>query len=234
MSGRPLAVFFVKKPEPGQVKTRLCPPLDPVAAAELYQRLLLDLFRRFGRRRHGFHLGVAHWPSGGEELFERITPAGTLLFLQRGENLASRIIHFFEEAFAQGYGPVVILGSDVPLLSVERVDEAFEALSSRGDLVLGPDGGGGYYLLGLRAPASYLFQGVEMSTRGMLEETLRTAEARGLRTVLLPVEEDLDYPEDLLRLVELAARRPRLREEIPELFAFLRELGYLSEPAPRR
>lgn len=233
MSSRPLAVFFAKRPEPGQVKTRLCPPLDPVAASELCHRLHLDLFHRFGRRRPNFHLGVAYWPKGGKDYFERITPAGTEFFLQRGEDLASRIIHFFEEAFASGFGPVVILGSDVPLLQVERVEESFEALASQNDLTIGPDGGGGYYLLGLKAPAPFLFQGIEMSTQTMLEETRARAQKHGLKTSWLPIEKDLDYPEDLLRLVEAAVRRPKLCLEIPELISFIRELGYLTEVPSR-
>lgn len=233
MSARPLAVFFAKKPEAGLVKTRLCPPLDPVAAAELYHRMLLDLFRRFGRRRfgegHDYHLGVAMWPSSGREYFERNTPAGTHFFVQRGEGLARRMSNFFDDAFAEGWGPVIVMGSDIPLLSVDRVQEALDALQGTNELVLGPDGGGGYYLIGLRQATPELFERIPMSTPSTFQETLDRARQLQLRTAFLPVEEDLDHPEDLLRLVGTIAKRSTTRAEIPELVSFLRQLGYLTE-----
>src|SRR5436309_1968860 len=39
-------LVFAKAPEPGRVKTRLCPPLTPEAAAELHQACLGDLWER--------------------------------------------------------------------------------------------------------------------------------------------------------------------------------------------
>ena len=35
-------IFFVKYPEPGQVKKRLTPPLHPAVASELYRNFILD------------------------------------------------------------------------------------------------------------------------------------------------------------------------------------------------
>lgn len=233
MNERPLAVFFAKKPEPGQVKTRLSPPLDPLAASELYHCVLQDLFHRFGRQKGGFHLGVAFAPKEGRGYFERITPAGTQFFLQRGEELPQRIGHFFEEAFAQGFGPIVILGSDVPFLDVGRVQIAFEMLASNADVVIGPEHGGGYYLLGTKRHFPVLFTDGSGFRRGALEAQMR-AESQGLKALMLPTELDLDYPDDLLRLVELVIRRPKLAEEIPSLVHFLKELGYFTEVTPRK
>ncbi|MFQ5992271.1 MAG: hypothetical protein ACE5NA_07510, partial [Nitrospiraceae bacterium] len=39
-------VIFAKAPIPGQVKTRLCPPLSPDEAASLHGSLVLDLLER--------------------------------------------------------------------------------------------------------------------------------------------------------------------------------------------
>ena len=36
-------MIFAKEPVPGQVKTRLCPPLTPQAAAQLYSQFLEDV-----------------------------------------------------------------------------------------------------------------------------------------------------------------------------------------------
>ncbi|HKB15178.1 MAG TPA: glycosyltransferase, partial [Planctomycetota bacterium] len=44
-----LLAVFAKAPEPGKVKTRLCPPLSPEGAASLYRALLGDTLWRMGR-----------------------------------------------------------------------------------------------------------------------------------------------------------------------------------------
>jgi glycosyltransferase A (GT-A) superfamily protein (DUF2064 family) len=42
MTGRVLLLVLAKAPHPGRVKTRLCPPADPVQAAEIAAAALLD------------------------------------------------------------------------------------------------------------------------------------------------------------------------------------------------
>ena len=39
-------IVFAKAPIPGEVKTRLCPPLDPDEAASLHGTLVLDAVER--------------------------------------------------------------------------------------------------------------------------------------------------------------------------------------------
>jgi hypothetical protein len=68
------------------------------------------------------------------------------------------------------------------------------------DLVLGPSEDGGYYLIGLRAPHPDLFEAIPWSTSRVLPQTIRRAEAKGLRIVRLPSWYDVDTPGDLERL----------------------------------
>ena len=51
---------------------------------------------------------------------------------------------------ADRFDSVVIVGTDAPLLGRDRIDEAHGVLASGRDLVLIPDGGGGYSLIGVR------------------------------------------------------------------------------------
>ena len=46
---RPALIVFAKAPEPGRVKTRLCPPLTPEEAAALYEAFLRDALDRYAR-----------------------------------------------------------------------------------------------------------------------------------------------------------------------------------------
>jgi glycosyltransferase A (GT-A) superfamily protein (DUF2064 family) len=86
-----------------------------------------------------------------------------------------------------------------------RLAEAAAALGTGvADLVLGPAEDGGYYLIGLRAPAPRLFSGVAWGTSRVLAETL--ARAGTLRSRLLPACFDVDEPDDLARLASVLAR----------------------------
>ena len=99
------------------------------------------------------------------------------------------------------------------------------------DVVVGPCEDGGYYLIGLRAPAPALFADMPWSTAAVTEETLARARRLGLRLRLLPSWFDVDRGEDLARL-----RAPAP----PEAFRaaadarVLRAGGCRHDPAGRR
>ncbi len=62
---------------------------------------------------------------------------------------------------------------------------------------LGPATDGGYYLIGLRAPASVLFEEIPWGTNAVFAETLRRASGLGLRVHQLRMLDDVDEPRDL-------------------------------------
>ncbi len=68
------------------------------------------------------------------------------------------------------------------------------------DVALGPSEDGGYYLIGLRRLQPELFEKMPWSTAHVLSETMRRAQAKGLKVVCLPAWYDVDTPEDLKRL----------------------------------
>ena len=61
--------IMAKAPRPGDVKTRLCPPLSPVAAATLYRCFLLDKLEQV-RALKGVHPVVAYTPDDARAEFE--------------------------------------------------------------------------------------------------------------------------------------------------------------------
>lgn len=72
---------------------------------------------------------------------------------------------------------------------------AAQALDSA-DVVVGPAADGGYWLLGLRRPAPFLFRDMPWSTDRVLAETCRRVEAAGLRLARLRPLSDVDTAED--------------------------------------
>jgi rSAM/selenodomain-associated transferase 1 len=188
--------LFAKAPIPGQVKTRLVPPLGSEAAAALYEAMLLDILDQHAADE--VDLALWHAPPEAADWFRLHAPARYRILPQRGADLAARMAHLFEAHVEEGYDRVVLRGTDSPTLPADRVRSAFERLETR-DLVLCPDLDGGYNLIGLRRACASLFD-LEMSTQSVLRETLERARDHGLAAALLPPCYDVDTAGDLERL----------------------------------
>jgi glycosyltransferase A (GT-A) superfamily protein (DUF2064 family) len=120
----------------------------------------------------------------------------------------------------------VCIGADAPHVPLERITSGHAALEDGADVVLGPDEGGGYYLVGLARPAAEIFTGVPMSTGDMCARTVELARSRGLAVRLLETEYDVDRPADLARLARELAGAPRAGAPRPRHTARL--LGELA------
>ena len=198
-------VVFAKAPRPGLVKTRLSPPLTLDQSAALYEQMLLDVLAVSARYAAEFDLEAVlafHPPDAVSELL-RLAPLGFRLQAQRGPGLAERMANAFAEGSAASAKWVLLRGSDSPGLGMAQFEEAVGALEGEADLVLTPDGGGGYAMIGMRAPCPSLFE-VSMSTGEVLQSTLSAAAERGLNTVVTSPTFDLDTVADLQALARLS------------------------------
>jgi rSAM/selenodomain-associated transferase 1 len=203
-----LLIIFAKEPSPGQVKTRLSPPLSPEAAAQLYHSFLQDILEEMARVPE-VRLALAFSPPGSQDCFRGLAPPGADLFPQEGEDLGERMARAFARSFGAGFGPVLLRGSDVPDLPAALVSEAKEVLATgQAQLVLGPAADGGYYLVGLTEPQPCLFQGPAWSGSTVFTDTLRLARQLGLRVHFLPRWFDIDTYADLLTFLHRAHPAP--------------------------
>jgi hypothetical protein len=207
VSGRPAGalVVFAKLPVPGQVKTRMVPPLTARQAADLYSELLGDVLAASAQMARSLGLVpslAVHPPSAVPEFSDRIAE-GFQVFPQLGKNLGERMEAAVVEVAARGMDRILLRGSDSPILDGSKVRAALLALDDY-DLVVSPDLDGGYNLIGLREPAPGLFDH-PMSTATVLEDTLANASARGLRAHLQDATFDLDTAEDLRLLADARA-----------------------------
>jgi len=196
-------VVFGKAPIPGQVKTRLCPPLTPDEAATLQGSLVLDVVERAraAAKSGRYDCVFACAPSRDHVFFKVLEDRqGLRLLDQIGDDLGARMHRTFQELFERGYQQVVMVGTDVPTLPGSTFGAAFRALQDH-DLVLGPALDGGYYLIGLNRPAPDLFAGIPWSTDQVAALTRKKAEGLGLKTALLSPYRDLDRLEDLQALI---------------------------------
>jgi rSAM/selenodomain-associated transferase 1 len=203
---------MAKAPEAGLVKTRLCPPLSPAAAAELADAFLRDAWSGV-RALDGVVPAVVYAPDEARGFFETLAP-GAVLFSQRGADLGARLAHAFDDLLALDVAGAVVIGSDAPTLPRAILTDAVAKIGAA-DLVIGPSDDGGYYLIGLRAPRPELFTGIAWSTDTVFDATIARARAAGLSTAVVPSWFDVDTPEDLDRLAssleEPGARAPHTR-----------------------
>jgi uncharacterized protein len=202
MSGAERAVglaIMAKAPRVGAVKTRLCPPLRAPEAAELARCFLLDTVERV-RMVAGARPIVAYAPVEAQGLFEEAAP-GFALIPQRGGDLGERQLSLIEDVLALGLHAALVVGTDSPTLPRECLDEAVSLVMAPDvDVVLGPTEDGGYYLIGMRAPWTALFENMPWSTPTVLGRTLERAQRLGLRVACLPTWFDVDTGADLERL----------------------------------
>jgi uncharacterized protein len=119
-------------------------------------------------------------------------------FPQEGTNLGERVFNIFKHLFGDGFQRVVLIGSDMPHMPIEWIDEAFARLAHV-DVVFAPADDGGYNLVGLKQPHD-LFTNMAMSTPRLLEQTLDQARRLGLSVHLLPTTFDVDEIGDVEKL----------------------------------
>ncbi len=195
-----IVTVFAKEPVAGRVKTRLTPEFSAEEAAILAAAMLADTLEKLAAEDE-FETRLAIAPAEAAERMRGLD-SRVEVSAQEGSGLGERMAREFEAGFERGLADsLLIVGSDAPHLPVQRVHEAFEALAAGARVVLGPDEGGGYYLVGMRGGAvPELFTEIEMSTKDMCAQTVALAEKRGLPVALLAPGYDLDYPTDLARL----------------------------------
>lgn len=207
--------IFAKTPVPGQVKTRLTPPLSLEQGCELYRCMLLDTIARA----RALSVDTIIFYQGDRGFFEATAP-GALLFPQLETELGGRLEDAFERLRALGYEGIVVMGSDAPDLPLSSITAAFAQMEKGKQVVFGPAEDGGYYLVALRCGCGELFREIPWSTPLVLERSLERAHAAGLSVGLLPPWYDVDAFDDLFRpgLADPANGAPLTRH-------FIRSLG---------
>lgn len=192
-------VIMAKAPQPGAVKTRLCPPLSHPEAADLYRCFLLDTLAK-ARTLNDVSLILAYTPASSKNFFASLA-ADAILMPQQGDGLGNRMAACFAEGFDRGYRRVLLTGSDLPTLPPDYLQQAIALIAKpQVDVVLGPSEDGGYYLIGLRQLHRALFDNMRWSTNTVFAETIQRAAASGLRVAYVPRWYDVDTASDLKRL----------------------------------
>ncbi len=187
-----LLIIFVRNPTLGQVKSRLARTVGPVKALEIYE-LLLTKTCQVAQDSDSDKIVYYSDRVESEDIWDsRIFSKA----LQSRGDLGIRMYRAFQSSFEDGYGKVVIIGSDCYDLTAGIINQAFKELDNN-DVVIGPAQDGGYYLIGLNELHSQFFINKKWSTPAILKDTLRDISKLGIKVRLLPLLNDIDDQEDL-------------------------------------
>lgn len=182
-------VLFARAPMRGSVKSRLAADIGKDITLAFYRRTLHEMLWRLGRDlRWRTWLAVTPDRTAGQAGLWPSVP-GVLLIPQGQGDLGARMAACL---FDLPPGPAVIVGSDIPDISVTHIWRAFDALGQN-DLVFGPASDGGYWLVGAqRRPVPWgLFENVRWGTEHALADTVAGLPTK-VRMAMLDQLDDVD------------------------------------------
>lgn len=193
-------IIFAKAPIPGQVKTRLCPPLSEDEAASLHGSMVMDILERCKTLRDVDRY-LACTPTMDHAFFKTMAARfGVRLWDQVGADLGQRMDQALTTAFRNRYQDALVIGTDIPTFSAQTCSLAIRALKNH-DVVFGPTSDGGYYLVGMKRPEPELFRDIPWSTPSVLSVSLEKAHHLGLSVKRLDLQHDIDTLEDVRFMV---------------------------------
>ncbi|MDT8414168.1 MAG: TIGR04282 family arsenosugar biosynthesis glycosyltransferase [Flavobacteriaceae bacterium] len=186
-----LLLIFARNPVLGKTKTRLAKTIGDENALAVYRILLNHTVSETIAIRADKRVCYADFIDSQDvwrnDVFQKQK--------QNGSDLGERMRRAFEDAFAEGYQKVIVIGTDLLDLKTELLENAFASLDDF-DVVIGPAADGGYYLLGLKAPIVHIFENKAWGTDTVLRDTLSDLETKSV--CLLETLNDIDTENDLL------------------------------------
>ena len=209
-------VIFAKYPAPGQVKTRLARIIGDTAACEIY-RSFTDIIIEKATVIRDVRIRLDIDPCTDESIlyFNKRYPNIDVV-PQSGADLGARMLNSIASACSSGFERTCIIGTDIPDLPSEILDEAFKSLLQN-DVILGPSNDGGYYLIGMKKPISQLFEDIAWSTDTVFSNTSARVASLGFSLSVLPRFSDVDTIEDLAGLYGRIDREPETHSSLTEL-----------------
>lgn len=189
---------FATAPLPGFANKRLIPSLGPCGAGRL-QRQLTQVAVRCAL---DACLGpVTLWctPHNQHRFFRALNrTSGVNCFVHSTGNLGNRTHVAFRLHCTRG--PVLVIGTDCPVLRPEQLRIAAQALIDGDDAVFYPTDDGGYAAVGLRRPQAGLFVDMTSGTADVMSQARGRAHALGLRVREPETLWNVSVPADLARL----------------------------------
>jgi len=190
-------IVFTKFPVEGKVKTRLAKNMGNKFAVSFYKSCAEHTFKELLKvEEMGSDLFL--FCAEENEIEQVIKWAGNNFnyYSQQGNDLGLKMYNAFNTVFKKGYKKVIIIGTDMPDVSMNLVQNAISVLDNY-SVVIGPANDGGYYLLGFKSKLIDLFSGIEWSTESVLDNTIEKLNNSKINYFMLEELTDIDTLDDL-------------------------------------
>ncbi len=201
LSALPVTVLVVAKaPEPGRAKTRLAATVGEHVAADIAAAALLDTLDAVAAvpvaARVVALTGDLNGAARADEIRRRLE--SYTVIGQRGDDFADRLANAHADAHARSGGhPVLQIGMDTPQVTADLLADCARRLLEA-PAVLGLACDGGWWVLGVRTPASaQCLRTVAMSRSDTGELTLKALNDNGIDVTQVPLLADFDVVGDV-------------------------------------
>ncbi|MCR8921872.1 TIGR04282 family arsenosugar biosynthesis glycosyltransferase [Dasania sp. GY-MA-18] len=191
-------VIFAKVPLAGVAKTRLIPALGLQGSAQLAKRLLIHTVEQALAANIGpTELCVS--PSTLHSAWQELPLPAALAWSEQGQgDLGERLARASQRVTSSGES-ILLIGSDCPSLTAERLREAALALECH-DTCMVPVSDGGYALLGMNRHLPSIFSDMLWSTDTVARFTRQRILAQEWSLKVFTPLHDIDEPQDLRHL----------------------------------
>ncbi len=117
------------------------------------------------------------------------------LKIQEAGKLSYKIYSILNQNIAL-YKKRLVIGSDIPSISSNEINKCI-LLLNKYDCVFGPSNDGGFYLVGVKGNAHFIFKNLEINTI-LLDDLVTICEKQRLSYTLINILKDIDCEKDLL------------------------------------
>lgn len=188
-------IILGKFPRKGNVKTRLAKDIGDKKAVLFYKKCAEGIFKKVklleNTKIYFYYSDINDKENVNKwikETFECVDP--------KSSDIEQNLLFAFENSFSSGAKKVVSIATDVPSISEELINQAFDKLN-KFDVVIGPDNDGGFYLFGIKKFYPGLFTYKYQDRLNMVKEEIGRIKSFGLSVYVLPSLIDVDSLYDL-------------------------------------
>lgn len=208
-------ILFVKYPLEAKVKTRLAETIGNKKAVNIYSLLAENVVRNIQRLKNTYNY-IFYSEESEKEKIKNWIKGSFFYSPQKGNGLGARMSNAFKLVFGHGAEKALIIGTDIPDLSTEIINDAIKKLHEY-DVVIGPSPDGGYYLLGMKKFTPELFENITYSTNTVFEDTIKKIKDKKQSYTTLETLEDIDTESELTNWLN-GSKETQLKKEISKIY----------------